>query len=87
MFEEILRLAPELKQAKKGQAKSQLLAGEINEGLNLIRSSLNPREIASVFNTAAIIAIRNGKYPEGLVIYKVAAKHLKATKTCSEDCL
>ncbi len=77
VFEEILRLAPELKQAKKGQAKSQLLAGEINEGLNLIRSSLNPREIAAVFNTAAIIAIRNGKYAEGLSLYKVAAKTLE----------
>ena len=77
-FEEILRLAPELKQAKKGQAKSQLLSGEINEGLNLIRSSLNPREIAAVFNTAAIIAIKNGKYSEGLSLYKVAAKTLES---------
>jgi tetratricopeptide (TPR) repeat protein len=77
VFEEILRLAPELKQAKKGQAQSQLMSGEINEGLNLIRSSLNPREIAAVFNTAAIIAIRNGKYSEGLSLYKIAAKTLE----------
>ena len=58
VFDEVLALAPELKQARKGQAQSQLLAGEINEGLNLIRSSLNPREIAAVFNTAAVIAIK-----------------------------
>ena len=78
-FEEILSLAPELKQAKKGQAKSQL-SGEINEGLNLIRSSLNPREIAAVFNTAAIIAIKNGKYSEGYRSTKLQQKLSKATK-------
>ena len=66
-----------LSRPKKGQAKSQLLSGEINEGLNLISSSLNPREIAAVFNTAAIIAIKNGKYSEGLSLYKVAAKTLE----------
>ena len=76
IFEEILNLAPELKLAKKGQAQSQLMAGEINEGLDLIRSSLNPREIAAVFNTAAVIAIRNQKYSEGLSLYKIAAKTL-----------
>ena len=75
-FKQVLEIDPELKEAKQGKAKSLLLSGEINEGLELIRSSFNSRETASLFNTAAIVASKNGKYKEAVSLYKLSVQNV-----------
>lgn len=78
-YDEILKIAPSYKHAKLGKSKSMLLAGELNEALTLLRECASHRELSSVFNTAAIIAIKQEKYEVGFGLYKKAigllAKH------------
>ncbi|SMF13575.1 tetratricopeptide repeat protein [Pseudobacteriovorax antillogorgiicola] len=82
-FEEILKFAPEAKSAKLGKSKGMLLAGEINEALGLLRECASNRELSSVFNTAAIIAIKQEKFAVGFGLYKKALQLLARDKGLS----
>lgn len=71
-FEAMLEVAPESKKGTLGKTTSMLQLGELNEALQILKSAANNREIASVFNTSAIISIRQGKHQAALDLYKTA---------------
>ncbi len=75
-YDEILKISPSYKTAKLGKSKSMLLAGELNEALSLLRECANHRELSSVFNTAAILAIKQEKYDVGFGLYQKAIRLL-----------
>lgn len=77
-FEKTLELDSKNKQAIKGMGQSLLMAGELNEALNFLRQLSGPSEMASVFNAAAIIAIKNERYTEGVNLYQTAIKIIGA---------
>lgn len=72
-FDEILDFAPESKTGKLGKGASMLLMGEINEALAMLKDSANNRELAAMFNTAAICAIRQDKHDVAMNLYRTAA--------------
>lgn len=72
-FDDILSFAPDSKAGKLGKSTSMLAIGELNEALALLKASANNREIAAVFNTAAILSIRQDKHEAGLDLYRTAA--------------
>ncbi|MGE0173613.1 MAG: tetratricopeptide repeat protein [Oligoflexales bacterium] len=75
-FEQVLKVAPDSKQAKSGKSSSMLLSGEINEAIAMVRDSFSPRETAAVFNTAAIFAIKGKQFDEAINLYKTAIEFI-----------
>jgi tetratricopeptide (TPR) repeat protein len=75
-FEEVLNFAPGSKEAKVGKSTSKMLMGEVNEALNLLNEFASPRELSAVFNTAAILAIRQKRYDAGFELYQKALQIL-----------
>lgn len=55
-----------------GLGKSLLLGDKINEGLVFLKQLSGNREMASVFNAAAVLSMRSGRYVEGMKLYHVA---------------
>lgn len=58
--------------ARSGAFQCRLLDGDVNDALALMRQMSGPRELASVFNNAAILAIRQGRFAQGLSLYRTA---------------
>ena len=75
-FDKILSFAPDSKKGTTGKSTSMLALGEVNEALGLLREAASARELAAVFNTSAILAIRKGEYAAGLNLYQVAMNAL-----------
>jgi tetratricopeptide (TPR) repeat protein len=75
-FEEVLSFAPGSKEAKVGKSTSKMLMGEVNEALGLLNEFASPRELSAVFNTAAILAIRQKRYDAGFELYQKALQIL-----------
>src|SRR5690606_36982633 len=46
--------------ARLGQSTVKLMKGEINDALGILAKVADPREMASIFNTAAILTIKSG---------------------------
>jgi tetratricopeptide (TPR) repeat protein len=49
-----------------------MLMGELNEALSLLNEFASPRELSAVFNTAAILAIRQKRFEAGFELYQKA---------------
>ena len=75
-YDQIFAIDPNSRRGKVGKGKSMLVLGEVNEALELLKESANSRELASVFNTAAIINMKDGKHEKGMNLYKTAASVL-----------
>lgn len=75
-FDDILEFAPDSKDATFGKSTTKLLMGDINEGLQLLNGMANARELSAVFNTAAILAIRQKRHDAGLALYQKALQLL-----------
>ena len=75
-YSDILKIAPGSKNAKMGKSKVKLLAGEINEALAIIKECGNNRDLSSVFNTSAVVAINQKKFSQGFDLYQRALKLL-----------
>lgn len=73
-FDEALKFAPGSDAAKKGVSKVKLMEGDVNEALAILNEITSGHELASVFNTAAVISIRNKRYQEGMRLYEAALK-------------
>lgn len=71
-FSEALQIDRNNKDAKAGKAKCQLVQDDINEALNLVKEIATPRELASIFNMAAVIAVREEKYEQSVKLYQTA---------------
>jgi tetratricopeptide (TPR) repeat protein len=75
-------LDPDSKGATLGNAKCQLLEEDINDALMILQQSTSPRELASVFNTAAIISARDNRFEHSLSLYEAATQAVAGeTKT------
>jgi Flp pilus assembly protein TadD len=57
-----------------GMAKTLLLTGEINDALTLMKQLSGPREMAAVFNAAAVIAMRGKRFGESGNLYNIALR-------------
>ncbi|MBC7659359.1 MAG: tetratricopeptide repeat protein [Chitinophagaceae bacterium] len=75
-FQDVLKLDPEVDAARLGQSQCELLLGEANDIFTVLRQMQDPFEFASVFNGAAIVAIRAGHFQQGIGLYKTAVGHL-----------
>ncbi|MBC7662131.1 MAG: tetratricopeptide repeat protein [Chitinophagaceae bacterium] len=75
-FSEILDFAPGSKPAIFGQSTSKLLMGELNEALQILNGVANPRELSAIFNTAAIMAIKQQRFDAGFGLYQKALQLL-----------
>ena len=75
-FDHILEFAPEAKPAKMAKSQSLLQMGDINEALALLKDTASSRELASIFNTTAISAIKRGDHEKAMDLYKAAATAL-----------
>jgi len=71
-FHEALKLDENNKEAKTGRSQCKMLLGQVNEAVKLLGQMDNPEELASVFNGAAILAIRQQRFEQGLDLYKAA---------------
>ena len=77
-YAEVLGFAPQSQEAKLGKSRGMLLSGKLDEALHLLHQCANKRELSAVFNTAAIVAIRQGKFDQGLSLYGKAVQILKS---------
>ncbi len=71
-FKAALKLDEGSREAKTGRAQCQMLLGQVNEAVKMLGQMDNPEELASVFNGAAILAIRQQRFEQGLDLYKAA---------------
>jgi tetratricopeptide (TPR) repeat protein len=71
-FKEAKALDPENKEASVGESKCLLMNGEVNEALMLLKTISGPREMASIFNTAAVLSMRGEKFEKAMSLYKSA---------------
>jgi len=77
VFEEALDLSPGNFGATQGLGQVKLLQGELNEGLKLIQSASDNRELASIFNTVAVLTIHRNQHSRALKLYELAATAVK----------
>jgi len=71
-FDAATSIEPTRKDAQVGKGQCLLMAGEVNEALGLLKAISGPRELASIFNTAAVLSMRNGHHEKGMSLYKSA---------------
>lgn len=75
-FREALSLDVDCGAARVGEVQCELLLGEANDALKIMRQLQDPSQFASVFNGAAIVAVRAGYFQQGIKLYKTAASQL-----------
>ena len=75
-----LDMDPSNKPAKMGVSQCLLLEGEVNEALSIMKEMSGPRELAAVFNTSAVVAIRHGEFEKGVELYEQAQKALGSNR-------
>lgn len=63
---------PGNKEATVGESKCLLMSGEVNEALALLKTISGPREMASIFNTAAVLSMRREDFAKGMSLYNSA---------------
>lgn len=71
-FKEAKDLDPDNKEAAVGESKCLLMNGEVNEALMLLKTISGPREMASIFNTAAILSMRSEQFVKAMSLYRSA---------------
>ncbi|RZA22548.1 MAG: tetratricopeptide repeat protein, partial [Proteobacteria bacterium] len=77
-FRQALELDPDCSPARQGELQCELLLGTANDALKLLRQLEDPSQFASVFNGAAIIAVRTGHFQQGIKLYQSAVSQLSA---------
>ncbi len=73
-FSEAQRLDPSNADATTGMGKVLLMQGEINDALELLQAVAQGHQMASIFNSAAILTMRFGDHKKGLNLYDAALK-------------
>ncbi|MGE0172948.1 MAG: tetratricopeptide repeat protein [Oligoflexales bacterium] len=80
-FEKVKQIDPHNDAAKKGIGQCHLMEGDVNAALDLLREISTPRELAAIFNDAAIILVRQKKFRESMALYQSAISSLGENKT------
>lgn len=75
-FEAALEIDPEMREAKIGRGEVQLMEGHVNEALAILKEVAGDLEMASVFNTCAVLNMRHGRHESGMSLYQAALKSL-----------
>jgi Flp pilus assembly protein TadD len=86
-FDSAMTLDRDEPEAIKGKAQCRLMEGDINEALMLIRQVSGPRELASIFNNAAILSIRADRFDSGFDLYHSALRALGASEPAAASVL
>ena len=73
-FDEALDLEPENEAVVAASTTCKLIDGDINDALATMRQIKSPRSIASIFNTSAVLAMRNKEFQKGMKLYEMALK-------------
>ena len=73
-FNAALKLDQSSREATIGLGECALLDGDVNEALDYMRDVSSPRETAAVFNSAAVLSMRQGRYEIGKKLYQVAMR-------------
>jgi len=71
-FKEANEIDSENSEAIKGEGTCKLIDGDVNDVLKLLRNQVTGRELASILNTAAILAMRAGTFEKGIELYESA---------------
>ncbi len=71
-FNQALAIDQNNRQARDGKVTCHLVSDDINEALDLLRGAASAREIAAIFNTAAVITTRSGQIAQGIKLYETA---------------
>lgn len=83
-YESALDVDAESKDAKKGVGAVELSTGDVNKALEFFRESATEEEMASIYNTAAIMAVRSGHFEKGLRLYTAARSPIKTPRLLSK---
>ena len=73
-FEAALKLQRGRKDAIVGLSECMLMEGDVNDALKLLKEVSGHRELASIFNVAAILSMRQGRFEIGKTLYHVAMR-------------
>jgi Flp pilus assembly protein TadD len=71
-FDRAQQLDPDDFEATKGSSAVKMLEGQVNEAIQILKGRTSLRELASVFNAAAVIAIRLDQHEKGVNLYESA---------------
>ena len=74
VFEDVMSIDEASYEAKAGLGTCELIAGNLEDGMKLLSSTINVREKCSYFNTAAIFNVRTKSFDRALDLYKNALK-------------
>jgi tetratricopeptide (TPR) repeat protein len=80
-FAEAKEIDPTNKAAKIGTGQCMLLEGDVNDALLILKDVSDDQELASIFNTSAIMAIRAGRFQDGMSLYDAACRAIGANLT------
>jgi tetratricopeptide (TPR) repeat protein len=75
-FTEALAINGRSRRAKAGMGAARLLRGEVNEALSLMKDLSGPREMAAVFNMAAILTVRRKQFEQAMQLYQTAVQSI-----------
>lgn len=73
-FERALDIDGKNRDALLGKSECTLMDGDVNDALSILREVSTPVEMASIFNTCAVMTIRKGKHEAGMGLYQTAMK-------------
>lgn len=73
-FDQALAIDPQVRAAKIGKSQCRLMEGDINEALSLLKDVSGDMEKASIFNTCAVINVRQGRHEDAVKLYQAAIK-------------
>jgi len=77
-FESVLKIQRGRKEALQGVGECMLVEGDVNEALLMLKEVSSPRELASIFNSAAVLSMRQGRFETGRTLYHVAMNAVTA---------
>ena len=75
VFEDVLLVDDQCKQAQLGLGICKLTDGDIDDGIRLLGNSINEREKCSYFNTAAICLVKKNDFKRALDLYIISLKY------------
>lgn len=75
-FDKALEIDPDMREAKMGKSQVELMDGHVNEALTIMKEISGDLEMASVFNTCAVLNMRQGRHEAGMNLYAAALKSL-----------
>jgi tetratricopeptide (TPR) repeat protein len=76
-FDAALVQDPKHREALIGRGECHLMDGQVNEALGILKDVSGELEMASVFNTCAVMNMRRGRHQQGMSLYEAALGALR----------